>query len=112
VPSDRVPLRQLVRFRALGALLGLISVEGRHDQANLVAHGSVTSTELQGNRDQAHAGVGRLPGAELRRQRSHVPIVSGTADYLANTPCAHLLGAVKALQRAAALDNALTIVAA
>ena len=33
--------------------------------------------ELQGNRDQAHAGVGRLPGAELRRQRSHVRIVSG-----------------------------------
>jgi len=27
-------------------------------------------------------------------------------------PCAHLLDAVKALQRAAALDNALTIVAA
>jgi hypothetical protein len=33
--------------------------------------------ELQGNRDQAHAGVGRLPGAELRRQRSYVRIVSG-----------------------------------
>src|SRR5882672_11586883 len=40
--------------------------------------------ELQGNRDQAHAGVGRLPGAELRRQRSHVRIVSG-APLKSNT---------------------------
>src|SRR6266851_8369780 len=42
--------------------------------------------ELQGNRDQAHAGVGRLPGAELRRQRSHVRIVSGAPVSLGSVP--------------------------
>ena len=54
-----------------------------------------------------------LAGCQAQNSEGKVTRSNRVGYYLANTPCAHLLGSVKALQRAAALlDNALTIVAA
>jgi hypothetical protein len=48
----------------LGILLGLVFVEQRHDLANHVAHRIVA--ELLGDRNQAHAVLGKPADVELK----------------------------------------------